>query len=191
MTLNRNPRHSVNSPASMFTNQSTASGFTLVEIIIVVAILGILAAIVVPRFSNAAKTASATALREDLKVLRTQIAVYRAQHMGVSPGYPAGSSSSQTTSPTLEIFIAQMIQYTDEKGATSATKNSRYRFGPYLLKMPVNSINDSSEILFIAADEPFPTAPTGKQGWVYQPSAGTIAADVAGVDHSGTAFFDY
>ena len=53
--------------------------FTLIEILIVVVILGILAAVVVPQFTNAAEDANDAAVRTQLQTLRGQIELYRAQ----------------------------------------------------------------------------------------------------------------
>ena len=53
--------------------------FTLVEILIVVVILGILAAIVIPRFSDASHQARESALKDNVRFLRSQIQLYKAQ----------------------------------------------------------------------------------------------------------------
>ena len=67
----------------MFLTPKTTSpirrAFTLIEILIVVVILGILAAIVVPQFTNAADDANDAAVRSQLQTLRGQIELYRAQ----------------------------------------------------------------------------------------------------------------
>ena len=60
-------------------------GFTLVEILIVVVILGILAAIVIPQFSNASQEASINRVRADLQTMRSQIELYKIQHLGTRP----------------------------------------------------------------------------------------------------------
>lgn len=60
-------------------------GFTLVEILIVVVILGILAAIVIPQFTDAATEASNANLVTNLQTLRSQIALYRIQHVDADP----------------------------------------------------------------------------------------------------------
>ncbi len=53
--------------------------FTLVEILIVVVILGILAAIVVPQFTNATQDAQAGNLKAQLDTLQNQLELYRAR----------------------------------------------------------------------------------------------------------------
>ena len=62
------------------TNNPVRRAFTLIEILIVVVILGILAAIVVPQFTNAADDANDAAVRSQLQTLRGQIELYYAQN---------------------------------------------------------------------------------------------------------------
>src|SRR5258708_1750936 len=54
--------------------------FTLVEILIVVVILGILAAIIIPRFANASKDARRASLSSQLGAVRAQIQLYTIEH---------------------------------------------------------------------------------------------------------------
>ena len=57
-------------------------GFTLIEILIVVVILGILAAIVIPQFTDASQEAAASNLRSQLQTIRSQIELYNVQNPG-------------------------------------------------------------------------------------------------------------
>lgn len=59
--------------------------FTLVEILIVVVILGILAAIVIPQFTNASEEANASSTKSQLQTIRSQIELYRVKNQGVLP----------------------------------------------------------------------------------------------------------
>jgi len=63
----------------------TKKAFTLVEILIVVVILGILAAIVVPQFTNATQDAQTGNLRAQVKSLQNQIELFKAR----TGAYPA------------------------------------------------------------------------------------------------------
>lgn len=60
-------------------------GFTLIEILIVVVILGILAAIVVPQFTNASQEATASSIRSQLQTIRGQIELFRVRNAGALP----------------------------------------------------------------------------------------------------------
>lgn len=163
-----------------------ARGFTLVEILIVVVVLGILAAIAVPKLTNASASSRESSLKDNLRLLRTQIAVYQTQHRDVPPGYPNGNTSA---TPSGDVFIKQMTQYTDDYGALAATSGGNYRWGPYLSSMPVNSVNGLNTISIIAAGGAF--AADGSTGWLYQPSTGLIRPNLAGTDSEGKLFSSY
>lgn len=62
-----------------------SKGFTLVELLIVVVILGILAAIVIPQFTQASQSAVKGALKSQLQTIASQLELYRVQHQGVYP----------------------------------------------------------------------------------------------------------
>ena len=59
--------------------------FTLVEILIVVVILGILAAIVIPQFTSASEDAQLSAAQSQLQTIRNQIELYRVRNNGAFP----------------------------------------------------------------------------------------------------------
>src|SRR5215203_4279561 len=84
------------------------SAFTLIEILIVIVILGILAMIVIPQFSNASIQARENTLKDDLRFLRLQVQVFAAQHRDTPPGYPNGNMGA---APTATDFEAQMTRF--------------------------------------------------------------------------------
>lgn len=61
-------------------------GFTLVEILIVVVILGILAAIVIPQFTQASSEAKLSSLESNLRTMRSQIELYKINNTDTPPG---------------------------------------------------------------------------------------------------------
>ena len=70
------------------------SGFTLVEILIVVVILGILAAIVVPQFTNASNEAVKGALQSQLQTISSQMELYRVRSQGAYPTMGSGEANN-------------------------------------------------------------------------------------------------
>ncbi|MBL9120662.1 MAG: prepilin-type N-terminal cleavage/methylation domain-containing protein [Phycisphaerae bacterium] len=62
------------------TNARRQRGFTLIEILIVVVILGILAAIVIPQFTNASQDAQVSAVKSQLQTVRSQIELFRVKN---------------------------------------------------------------------------------------------------------------
>ena len=74
----------------MWLNKSTRKGFTLVEIMIVVAIIALLAAIAVPNFLRARKRSQASKILEDLRVLdgaTDQYAMDNNKISGMNPSF--------------------------------------------------------------------------------------------------------
>ncbi len=124
------------------------SGFTLVEILIVVIILGILAAIVIPQFTNASQDARKNSLTSQLQTIRSQIELYKLQHQDAKPALLGTSGWTLLTSKT------------DQYGAVTTVGS----FGPYLQQIPTNPLNLGTGI--VQGNGGAFTA-TGTTGWVY------------------------
>jgi general secretion pathway protein G len=120
-------------------------GFTLVEILIVVIILGILAAIVIPQFTNASQDARKNSLTSQLQTIRSQLELYKMQHLDKNPDLlllPAGTGTSTDWS--------QLTKKTDKFGVTTATTG--LDFGPYLQQTPANPLNGFTTVAIGAVD---------------------------------------
>lgn len=111
------------------------SGFTLIEMLVVVIILGILAMIIVPQITVSTEDARLNTLQSNLTTVRSAIEVYAAQH---GNRYPGTYSEADGTTPVADnaasrtALLAQLTQFTDINGQTNATKDATFKFGPYL-----------------------------------------------------------
>jgi general secretion pathway protein G len=109
-------------------------GFTLVEILIVVIILGILAAIVIPQFTNASQDARRSSLASTVQSVRSQVELYKLQHGDTLPnilGAAADNSDDHWKAFT-----------TQSQWPVGSTNN----FGPYMQSAPSNQLMSSSAV---------------------------------------------
>ena len=133
------------------------AGFSLVEILIVVAILGILAAIIVPEISGAGVEARTSALETDLRSVRSQMGLYKLHHNYQLPAV-AGENSAD--------FSRRMTTQTNVNG------DPGFDFGPYLKSLPVNKFNDLGTVRIDGA-----AAGGNTDGWRFDTITGAFQAD--------------
>jgi prepilin-type N-terminal cleavage/methylation domain-containing protein len=161
--------------------------FSLVELVVVIVIIGILAAIAIPRLSRGTVGASQSALAGNLKVVRGAISLYFTEHNNNFPG------------PTAANFEDQLTQYTSLAGATQASKDNVHRFGPYLAAIPPCPVGENagkptaSDVLIDNANSPPNPNPAsaGEEGWVYNPNTGEFLPNTNQNDDTGTPFTSY
>lgn len=79
-------------------------GFTIVELLIVIIVIGILATLVLVAYSNVSDQAKATAAKNDLEQIVKQLNVYK-ENTGGGSSYPADSSSLSYSSGTTVQYL--------------------------------------------------------------------------------------
>ena len=139
----------------MKTHATPCRGFSLIELLIIVSIIGILAAIVIPTFSNANETAKAGALSSQLNTVKKALILYKTDHNDAFP------TDAQLITNQWQV----LTNSTDIDGDTAGSDH-----GPYFQKPPFNAFMDSN---VVAADN--------SAAWEYDSSDGTIQAVVPSV----------
>lgn len=131
-------------------------GFTLIEMLIVIVVIGILAMIIIPRLAGAARKGREAALRADLKGLRDAIE----QFEGNTAAYP----------PDLrDILAADGVAISGDTDGRGMSVDRTAYTGPYMQ----------------TGDGQLPKDPiTGEANWVYDNTAGQVrsASDLAGLN---------
>ncbi len=125
-----------------------ATAFTLVEILIVVVILGVLAAIAIAGFSGATSDAQASTTSSELQKMRRQIGVFQARNNQRLPNVTQGDGTWG------ELVVGR----------------------DYLLSPPVNAwvggANSRVVVLGSSADAAFQS----DYGWIFDPATGMVYA---------------
>jgi general secretion pathway protein G len=129
-------------------------GFTLIELVVVVMILGILAAVAAPKLLNTSSTASDNGLKQTLSVVRDAIERYAAEHGGTLPG---GAT-----------FVA------DLKGVAGDPTKPQYIRGEFP-KCPVAGGNANVAVSAVAGT----TTVGGPESWRYNSADGTFICNSA------------
>ncbi len=172
-------------------------GFTLVELLIVVIILAILAAIVVPQFSNTTRDAQVAALDSNLASIRSVIDLYYQQHGSTYPsenatsgGTCTGGTAGARTAGTPEAFIEQLSRYTNAQGQTCTVKAAGFDFGPYLKKeeLPKNPITNLATLVISTTGALTPTGDGAARGWKFDNVSGRFIANDTNTDTAGNAY---
>jgi general secretion pathway protein G len=137
----------------MLVRRTVKRGFTLVEILIVVVILGILAAIVVPQFTNAANEARGGNTATQVSTIENQIELWAARHNGQYPDL-VGDGWGDADTPGTMLGDA------------------------YLKTIPINPFTGTSTVE--ASDDPtadaLGAAEEGGTAWFYNADTGEIQA---------------
>jgi general secretion pathway protein G len=159
--------------------RSTARGFTLVEILIVVIILGILAAIVIPQFTNASTDAKKSNMASQDQTCKSQIALYMLQHNDKPPAL----GTAGTDADWKPLTSATLVDGTELDAATAAADATAtpvvLTYGPYLPQPPVNPLTGVSTLVAFTPGAPATAATTN--GWEYDAATGEFhGCDTAG-----------
>ena len=147
------------------------SGFTLIEILIVVIILGILAAIVIPQFSSASEDAKKGAAMTTQASVRAQLSLWKLQH---NDTYPTKDQLNAGVVTPWDVMTKNTCAIPGTPTPGTGT------FGPYLQSVPTNQINGLATVTATAVAAGIEPASTETEintfGWVYDATNGRIWA---------------
>lgn len=137
------------------------AGFTLVEVLIVVLILGILAAIVVPQFASAGNEAVKAHLARNLQEISNQIELYAVNNEGRLP----------TADPD-----APVVEGGTEDGWGVLVSPE------YLKEQPINFYTSSTALAAGDAATALAATSSDANGWYYEEVDGDLLIHAAGYD---------
>jgi general secretion pathway protein G len=133
-------------------------GFTLVELLVVIVILAVLAAIVLPKFMDSGKRSKEAALKGDLKLLRNAVTLFQTD----TGAYPLTLADLAATSAPAKGL--------DTNGAQQDIPASTWH-GPYVQEIPNDPISSGSFSYTVSS-----------------PNVGKVKSNASGNAIDGTAF---
>lgn len=141
------------------------NAFTLVEVLIVVVIMAILAATIIPQFTDASKDAKISNVKFNLHTLRSQIELYKSQHNGKAPSADLSELMTRTNAAGTKI--------------SGSGDTADFPYGPYIRKIPANPFTGKNTVTKITNSPAQSGDVTSSGGWLYNDTVGGIWIDHA------------
>jgi type II secretory pathway pseudopilin PulG len=136
-------------------------------LIVVVVIIGVLAAIAVPRMGDQVQRSKQKAVKADTMTLSKAIELYAAEHGGKLPND--------------DDIAAQLTQYTSPSGDVQAVMDAAHHLGPYIKQVPPVAIGPNEGATGIhGQDGP-------GIGWLYDENTGEIMPNLGQSSGGATA----
>jgi prepilin-type N-terminal cleavage/methylation domain-containing protein len=166
------------------------NGFTLIEMLIVIIVLGILAMIIIPQITVSTEDAKINTIKTNLGAMRNAIELYYHQHSETYPGANSnlGVASANATEAATA-FLEQLTQYTEIDGKVFDTKSATAKYGPYIKggKLPINSF-DPDEDRDVTCNIVIAAITTrtadGASAWLFYTKTGVLIANDNLSDHA-------
>ena len=138
---------------------SRSKAFTLVEVLIVVVIMAVLAATIIPTFTDASGEAKISSGKTNVSTLRSLIALYKSQH---SSGFPPNTGAIP--------FESSLTK----KSKSDHTIDATGAYGPYVQDFPVDPFANAKAVA-VSTDNPIVVpANTTTGGYIYNSLTGEI-----------------
>ena len=108
-------------------------GFTLVELLVVVVIIGVLAAIAVPKFTGATDEAKIAKVKADLRTIASAVILYQAKNNGTIPddvatlkagGYLTNEPKDEGSTPAFYTISSDKGVVSGKVGSTTYTSDA-------------------------------------------------------------------
>lgn len=164
--------------------------FSMLELVIVIVIIGIIAAIAVPRMSNATTNAMEARAITDLRLLREAIEIYKEEH----GAYPGQRNDGQGGGPA-DWFERQLTQFSNDAGLTSPVASAGHIFGPYIRGIPDNPFKaqpaDDPTGVAVVTGGTDAEATGGGEGWVINIDTGDIVINSPDLSRTGVRLDRY
>ncbi len=169
------------------------TGFSLVELVMVIVILGIIAAVAVPRITSGSRSAGESALRANLQTLRTAIDWYYVEHNNTFPA--TKHNGLGPTAGTAWGLISQLIRHSNAAGRVSIPADPDYPFGPYLRddlpKLTVGANAGLNTVTVVNQAAPLATDVANGSAWIYNLATGEIIANADQLAGDGTPYHNF
>jgi len=139
--------------------------FTLIELMIVVAIIGILAAVAIPKFSDMLEKAREGATKGNVGAIKSAISIYYGDNSGVWPG---------------DISAAAFKNYLEKIPPVKVTHPA---------KLGGNTLSGTATVVTVVSASGVFTSTT--DGWKYNYTDGNVWVNNSQTDTVGTVYYTY
>ncbi len=170
----------IKKPSTIYHLPSTVSGFTLIELMIAVAIVGFLIAVAIPKFAGMKQKATEGAAKGNLGIIRSNVEVYRGENMNIPPG-----AITNTTVPGWSNILHPNCTNFWKGQETQPPENTVGT--PSAVRTRRDVFNSNMAILSdVTTDGNF-----GQGGWFYRNTDGEVFVNTAGTDTSGERYTNW